>query len=300
MDAGSDAETARRVWRILASPHRCQALLDGLQAVLGEGSGARIVVLPVAATLPRPAPEEEEAEAKVAGEITRQALYESVAKSAPLDPRYLLMVIPSTVVTAIGLNENSVAIVIDAMVIAPLLGPNLALALATALGHGALMYRAMTTGLIGLLAVVLLSFLIGLAWPPDLGSEDLMARTRAGLDSIALALASGAAATLSLTAAVPTTLVGVMVALLLPTATIGLMLGGGHLAAAFGALLLLAVNTVCVNLAVKLAFVIRGVRPRTWYEKRKASQSMKLYIDSWIVPLAILVIAMLLWRQGMA
>lgn len=291
----------RQLWHLLVKPEACQAVLDALQSILADSKGARIVMLPVEATLPRveektPIDEGEGGKA----EITREALYESVAKGARLDANYLLMVALSTVVAAIGLNEDSVAIVIGAMVIAPLLGPNLALALATAMGDAALMYRAATAGILGLLLALGLSFLIGLGWAPDLASQELVARTRVGMDSIALALASGAAATLSLTAAVPTALVGVMVAvaLLPPTATIGIMLGGAHFPEVFGATLLLAVNIVCVNLAAKLVFLLKGVRPRTWLEKRKASQSMKLYIGFWAVSLIVLIAAMLLWQRG--
>ena len=46
----------------------------------------------------------------------------------------MVLVFLSTVVAAIGLIENNVAVVIGAMVIAPLLGPNLAFGLGTALG----------------------------------------------------------------------------------------------------------------------------------------------------------------------
>jgi uncharacterized membrane protein len=47
---------------------------------------------------------------------------------------FVTMVVLSTIVAAIGLLKDSVAVIIGAMVIAPLLGPNVALALATALG----------------------------------------------------------------------------------------------------------------------------------------------------------------------
>jgi uncharacterized membrane protein len=66
----------------------------------------------------------------------RESLYEEIEKSARLDVNYLALVMLSTVVAAIGLIEDNVAVVIGAMVIAPLLGPNLALALGTALGAG--------------------------------------------------------------------------------------------------------------------------------------------------------------------
>jgi uncharacterized membrane protein len=86
----------------------------------------------------------------------------------------------------------------------------------------------------------------------------------------------------------------VAVALLPPTATLGMMLGGGQHGLAFGAGLLLAVNVVCVTLAAKLMFLLRGVKPRTWLEKRKARQSFSTYILIWVLLLGILVTVIML------
>ena len=55
-----------------------------------------------------------------------------------------------------------------------------------------------------------------------------------------------------------------------------------------GAGLLLLVNVVSVNLAAKVVLIIKGVKPRTWLEKQKASQSMLAYIIFWVVSLLIL------------
>ena len=70
----------------------------------------------------------------------------------------------------------------------------------------------------------------------DLASEELLARTDVGFDGVVLALASGAAAVLSLTSGVASALVGVMVAvaLLPPTATLGMMLATGQTELAAG------------------------------------------------------------------
>ena len=191
-------------------------------------------------------------------------------------------------------------VVIGAMVIAPLLGPNMALALGTALGDMHLMWEATKSTLAGIALALLLSFLIGLFWPLNVSSHELMARTDVGLDSVVLALASGAAAVLSLTTGLPSVLVGVMVAvaLLPPTATLGLMLGAGQYKFAMGAALLLAVNIVSVNLAAKTVFWIRGVKPRSWLEKQKASQSMLTYLIIWAVSLSILLLV-IFFRKGL-
>jgi hypothetical protein len=54
------------------------------------------------------------------------------------------------------------------------------------------------------------------------------------------------------------------------------------------------VNIVCLNLAAKLAFLVKGIKPRTWLEQKKAKQSFVVYILFWLILLSILVAAILL------
>jgi len=75
------------------------------------------------------------------------------------------------------------------------------------------------------------------------------------------------------------------------------MLGSGQRNLALGAALLLAVNAECINLAAKLMFLLKGVKPRTWLEKRMARQSVTLYILIWIATLVILLAAILARQQ---
>ena len=169
------------------------------------------------------------------------------------------------------------------MVIAPLLGPILAFALGSALGDFALMTKATRTALSGLFLGMAISVVIGLVFDVNLGSAELTNRTIVGLDSTALALASGAAAALSIVAGLPSTLVGVMVAvaLLPPAASTGLFAGSGEWALAGRAGLLLMINIVSVNLAALLVFFFKGVRPRTWLERRSAKRSVYLIGTYW-------------------
>jgi uncharacterized hydrophobic protein (TIGR00341 family) len=293
---GPAGDEERQVMRLLVDDNHRQAVMDALQNLLGAQESSRIVVLPVEATVPQPEVEEKDKENTGTGGATREELYYSISKNAELSNNFLLLVFLSTIVAAIGLIENNVAVVIGAMVIAPLLGPNIALALAAALGDNPLIWTSLKTNLAGLGLAFGISLLIGLVLPFDINSGELMARTYVGMDSVVLALASGAAAVLSLTTGLSSVLVGVMVAvaLLPPTATVGLMLGNGQLGLAFGAALLLAVNIVCVNLAAKTVFLIRGVKPRTWLEKRKAKQSMTTYLVFWVVSLMVLLVAIYL------
>ncbi|MDH5484860.1 MAG: TIGR00341 family protein [Gammaproteobacteria bacterium] len=297
---GSPDEEERRVMRLLVDDDHRQAVMDALQNQLGKYDTTRIVVLPVEATLPSPEAEDrdkdQEKEKTSKGGATREELYYSISKNAELNSDFLLLVFLSTIVATIGLIENNVAVVVGAMVIAPLLGPNIALALAATLGDTPLMWTALKTNLAGLGLALGISLLTGLILPIDINSHEIISRTYVGIDSVVLALASGAAAVLSLTTGLSSVLVGVMVAvaLLPPTATFGLMLGSGQPGLAFGAALLLAVNVVCVNLAAKIVFLARGVKPRTWLEKRKARQSIITYIVFWILSLLVLLIAIYL------
>ena len=290
-------EDGRIALRMLVDDGIRQKVIDAFQSVLATSETARIIILPVEASLPR-VDSEKDAESNKSdnGKQTREEIYNKIEGDARLDNDFLLMVFLSTVVACIGLIENNVAVVVGAMVIAPLLGPNISLAFATSMGDGELMWKSLKTNLAGLGLAMLMAVGIGLVWPDYINSHELMMRTDVGLDGVLLALASGAAAVLSLTTALSSALVGVMVAvaILPPTATMGMMLGSGQTDLALGAGLLLAVNVVCINLSAKLMFLLKGVKPRTWLEKRKARQSVTVYIFIWLVTLGILLAAIIL------
>ncbi len=285
------------VYRILVDQEKSQQLLDALQGILGPDGN--IVLITPEAVLPQQVESNKQVK-KSSSETTREELYQDVEKGARLSSNFLLLVTLSTFVASIGMIKDNIAVVIGAMVIAPLLGPNIALALSTALGDTKLLWAATKANIVGLGLAIVISIGEGLLWPIVLPSQELLARTDVGLDSIALALASGAAASLSLTTGLSSVLVGVMVAvaLLPPAATLGLMLGSGHNELALGAGLLLAVNIVCVNLSAKLVFFYKGIKPRTWLTSEKARESSKVYVFIWLVSLAILTAIILATRGG--
>ena len=298
---GPAGEDGRVAVRLLVRPEKRQAVMDALQGALGaRREDTRVVLLPVDAVWP-PAvgPAREEATPRRRGGLTREELRARIESGARLDGSFVLLTLLSTVVAAIGLAEDNVAVVIGAMVIAPLLGPNLALALAATLGDGALLRRALATIAAGAALTLAVTGVMGALWQGHLGAAELLARTRVGLGDVALALASGTAAVLSLTTGLSSVLVGVMVAvaLLPPLAAAGLMLGAGQVAAATGAGLLFAVNVASVSLAATATFVARGVRPRTWVERARARQALAVSIAFWTAFLVLLVIVILLRRQ---
>jgi uncharacterized hydrophobic protein (TIGR00341 family) len=262
--------------RILARPEKQQELIDRLQSALGKGKPWRITIMPIEATIPELEPAEPDKRSPE--QATREELYAEIDRGARIDSTFVLLVVLSTIVAAIGLLESSVAVVIAAMLIAPLLGPNVAMALGSTLGDRELVFRAAATNAAGIALSVACAAAAGVILPGDTTSAELMARTSLGYDSILLALASGAAGALSLTTRLPSALVGVMVAvaLLPPAVTFGYMLGTAQFSLAGGAAALLAVNIVCVNLSAQLVFFSKGIKPRTWIERRAAQQSIKI------------------------
>jgi uncharacterized hydrophobic protein (TIGR00341 family) len=288
---GKDSKPLQSI-HLLVEPDKSQVMLDSLHGFLGPKG--RIIVTEPQAVLPRPVEEDEDVKKKKDATVTtREELYKDVEKGAKLNGNYILLVILSTFVAAIGLIEDNLAVIVGAMVIAPLLGPNIALALSTALGDNSLMWRALKSNFAGLGVAIGLSYIIGLMWPENVSSTEILVRSEVGFDSVALALASGAAAVLSLTTGLSSVLVGVMVAvaLLPPAVSMGLLFGGGYASQAFGAGFLLAINIVCVNLAAKTVLFLKGVKPRTWLEHEKAKQSTAAYMIFWLISLGVLILA---------
>lgn len=276
--------------RIVTGSGERQSLVDAIQRQLAADSSWRLTILPIDGTLPKIEESEDEIEARRSQTLTatREELYGVVAGGAVIDRNFLLFVVLSTMVAGIGLVVDNVAVVIGAMVIAPLLGPNLAFAFGAALGDLGLMGRAVRTSLLGLSIAVASCAAFAALTGVALDSGELLARTRVGYGDVALALASGAAAALSLTTGLPTALVGVMVAvaILPPAATAGLMAGGGRLEDATAAAMLLAVNLICVNLAAQIVFAVKGIKPHLWLEQKNARQSTLISALVWAMLLA--------------
>ena len=297
--------------RVLLDSRRTEAVLDLLDARFGSSKGFRLMVFPIEATLPRcPSPDEpdletgsavqeemaEDSTRGTAGRISREELFNDVTESAAIGRVYFVMTVLSTLVAAIGLIRDDVAVIIGAMVIAPLLGPNVALALATTLGDGKLARQALTANGLGLLTALVLSLLLGVAFDVDSDVPAIASRTEVGLDHVLLALASGIAGALAFTRGAPVALIGVMVAvaLLPPLVVSGLLAASGDASGTLGAALLLSVNIICVNLAGVLTFLAQGIRPRNWWEAERAKRASRTALTIWLVLLVILTLLIFL------
>lgn len=301
----SDLADGSRLARILLETADTEGFSDLLRRELGRSEGFHLLLIPVEASLPAPpAPggepaAEPEADARPV-RISRDELYQDVAGAAELSRRYLVSVALSTVVAAVGLMRGDVAIIIGAMVIAPLLAPNMALALAVTLGDLDLGKGALKANVGGVAVAFALSLAMGLGTTFDPGVEEIVARTRVSLPDIAVALAAGAAGTMAYTGGLPTAIVGVMVAvaLLPPLVVTGLLLGAGETAAATGALVLLVTNVTCVNLAAVATFLAQRVGPRTWWEAATARRAVRVAMAIWVALLAVLAIVIYLLASG--
>ncbi len=286
---------------VLLRAEDTEVLVDRLTQAFGGTPGFRVFWQAVEATIPSLDPDDDEPKQvseQTSGRISRQELYEDIATAAKLSPVYLINVVLSSVVATIGLIRDDIAVIIGAMVIAPLLGPNVALALAATLGDLKLARRTIQTGMAGVATAVVLAVAIGWVADIDPRTPAMLARTNIGFGDIALALAAGTAGTLAFTSGVPAALIGVMVAvaLLPPLVTSALFVGAGYIQPALGAALLYLINVACVNLSGIATFLAYGIHPQFWWEEGTAKKSTRVAVASWFGLLVL--IGAIWWWAG--
>ena len=223
--------------------------------------------------------------------ISRQEIYTQISESVRLCSTEIALVILSTVIAAIGLLQGSQVVIIGAMVIAPLLKPNMALGVATTLGDLSLAIRTIKVGLTEIFLALSLSILLGTFVPVDLGINEIASRTRVDFADIILAFASGVAGAISITVGEQSAVVGVMVsvALLPPLVVLGMLIGSGLWGSALETAVLVSTNIVCLNLAAIATFWVRDIRPQQLMSKFQASKITGVATVFWLVILALLV-----------
>lgn len=293
-----------QLWvRILVDTAKAETVIDRFATQFEGVEGFRLLLLEVEASLPVPAPDPTASEdASLQSEMTanlkpqssrinREEIYDRVFQSADLSWVQLSLIVLSTVIAAIGIVRDNQAVVIGAMVIAPLLQPNMALAVATTLGDKSLAYRTLRTGSIGILLALLLAVAIGYVVPVSLDSSEIASRLQVRWPDGILAFASGVAGAIALTSEARSGIVGVMVsvALLPPLVVAGLLLGAAEWSSAFGASLLTLTNVICLNLAAVTTFLIQDLRPRQLQAQPQAEQVTQAAYSIWLLLLVALV-----------
>ena len=302
-----EIEESRLHLKILVSTEYSEEVLDFLEKRFSQAEGFRIILFPVEASIPRPEFEEKPKEKTAVVlepqknvskfiRISREELYADIEKTVRQSWIYFIMIVFAAIVASIGIFRNNVVFIIGAMVIAPLLGPNLALSFATTLGDTRLAQKAGRAIALGVIAAVIPSFLIGIVFNIDTGIPELISRTEVSLGDVVLALVAGSAAVVSFTSELFSALIGVMVAvaLLPPLVAFGILAGAGHWEMALGSFLLFVVNLICVNLAGVLTLIFQGIRPLNWWETQKAQKATRVAILFWAIFLTILVMILIL------
>ena len=128
----------------------------------------------------------------------RDTLYQSVLESSLLDPEYLTMLVLAGLLALFGVLQNSVAVIIGAMLISPLMNPILSAALALLLGDWKLGRKSAIVLGLSIAAVIAITALVARVSPLKQVTPEILARTNPNLLDLFIAVLSGLAGTLAL------------------------------------------------------------------------------------------------------
>jgi len=197
----------------------------------------------------------------------RQGVVDEVTPSASPGFDFFLLVVLSCSIATLGLITDSPAVIIGAMLVAPLMSPIIGVGLASISGNTRLLQNALSALFRGALLAVVLAMLM--TWVnnqlPFFSIQELpkeiLARTRPTPIDLVIALAGGVAAAYAVTqpnisAALPG--VAIATALMPPLCTVGIGAALSRWDVAGGALLLFVTNAVTIAFASGAVFFLRG------------------------------------------
>lgn len=185
---------------------------------------------------------------------------------------YYLLVVLSCSIATLGLLTNSPAVIIGAMLIAPLMSSIIGMGLAVVTSDNQLLSKSLSTLLRGIALAILLSLIVAIfnrIFPFIVLSqlpEQVLTRSRPTPIDLAIALAGGIAAAYSMTrktlsAALPG--VAIATALMPPLCTVGIGIAFFRWDIALGALVLFLTNAVTITFAAAMTFLFSGFSPRS-------------------------------------
>jgi len=203
-------------------------------------------------------------------EAEKIEVYKEVRRGARANVDFFVMIGLAAAIAALGLLLNSPAIIIGAMLVAPLMLAIIGLGLGVTLGDLRLLQLATITTLRGMALTMGIGALAGLLIPSTGLTAEVLARARPTLLDLGVALASGGAGAYALcrkdvSAALPGVAIAAALVPPLTSAGIGLALGDGGVAG--GALLLFLTNLVAIAAAGGTVFLLLGFQPES--EKRE-------------------------------
>jgi uncharacterized hydrophobic protein (TIGR00271 family) len=205
--------------------------------------------------------------------------------SSSPDFGFFLLVVLSGVIATLGLLVDSAAIIIGAMLVAPLMSPIIGMGLSSITGDSRLLRDAASSLLRGALLAVLISFLVAYANRSlpfivlQSLPQEVISRTNPGPIDLGVALAGGMAAAFALampniSAALPG--VAIATALMPPLCTVGIGLALGRMDVAGGAMLLFTTNAVTIAFAASLVFFSLGFSPGFNNTMRRIPRSLQI------------------------
>ena len=167
----------------------------------------------------------------------------------------------STIIATLGLLSNSAAVIIGAMIVAPLMGPIVGMAYSTAMGNRRLLRRSSFTVFKGILLTIIVSWVVASIIGLETVDTEIMSRVKPTLIDFGIAMAAGAAGAFantrrSISSALPG--VAIAVALVPPLSVVGIGLAQGESSIAFGALLLFLTNLICIVFFGSLVFLFQS------------------------------------------
>lgn len=195
-------------------------------------------------------------------ETDRDETIEAIKKDISFKGATAWILVCSIFVASIGLNANSTAVVIGAMLISPLMGPILGIGLSVAVND----IDTMKKSLINLATMIVLSlltaFLFFWLFPLSEETSELFARTRPDIRDVLIAFFGGSALIIAKTkkGTIASVIFGVAIAtaLMPPLCTAGYGLAKGNWPYFFGAMYLFVINTIFIALATFI--VIKALR----------------------------------------
>jgi uncharacterized hydrophobic protein (TIGR00271 family) len=185
-------------------------------------------------------------------------LFDRLQVGARWNIDFMMMMCLSTAIASLGLIQNSTAVVIGAMVVAPLMTPLIGAGLALVQGNTIFFRDSIKAMGFGIGAALLISLFLGFIVPMEQLTPELLARGAPTIIDLGVAFLSGAAAAYAV--ARPSLLgalagVAIAAALVPPLATVGISLAEGVWEISEGAAILFATNLVAIILGA--AFIYR-------------------------------------------
>ncbi|WP_010519339.1 DUF389 domain-containing protein [Croceivirga radicis] len=190
------------------------------------------------------------------------ATKESIIQDIPFKGHTSWILICSIFIASIGLNANSTAVVIGAMLISPLMGPILGMGLSLAINDVETLRKSLKNFVVMVVLSVITAFLFFYVFPIQDESSELLARTKPDIRDVLIAFFGGLALVIARAkrGTIASVIFGVAIAtaLMPPLCTVGFGLAIGKWGYALGAMYLFIINTIFIGLATFL--VIKYLR----------------------------------------